>query len=106
MLQGFLTKGWMEALIQQGLPSPEQEMNELQEILWLEIIDPLWQEPGKNDNLKKTGFYNEKEAENLNNRIKWYIAHQHEVLSNGDLFLEKIDVGALSTMRKAPSLLH
>ena len=37
----------------------------------------------------------------MNNRIKWYVAHQHEVLSHGDLFLAKIDVGALSIMRKA-----
>ena len=42
MMQGFLAKDWMEALIQQGVPSLEQKMNTLHEILWIEIIEHLW----------------------------------------------------------------
>ena len=44
MLRGFLAKGWMEAMIRQGFPSPERKMNTLQEILWIGITDPLWKE--------------------------------------------------------------
>ena len=67
-------------------------MNALQEIMWTKIIDPLWR---KRNNTKheKTGVHDEREAETLNDRIKWHVEHQHEVLSHGDLFLAKIDVG-------------
>ena len=100
MMRGFLTKDWIEALIRQGVPSPERKMNALQEIMWTKIIDPLWREQNYIKH-GKTGVHDEKEAETPNNRIKWYVEHQHEVLSYGDLFLAKIDVGTLQTMRTA-----
>ena len=42
MMRGFLAHERMEALIRQGVPSPEQKMNALQEIIWVEILGPLW----------------------------------------------------------------
>ena len=99
MIRGFLAKDWTEALIRQGVPSLEQEMNALQEIIWTEIIDPLWR---KRNDIKhgKTGVHNEREAETLINRIKWFIEHQHKVLSYGDRFFVGIDVSMLPTMRR------
>ena len=35
ILGGFIAQEWMKALIQQGVPSPEQEMNALGEIIWV-----------------------------------------------------------------------
>ena len=59
MMRGFLVQEWMKALIRQGVPSPEQKMNALQNIIWTEIIDPLWHE--QND-IKhgKTGMHDER----------------------------------------------
>ena len=47
MMRGFLSHEWIEALMQQGTPSPEQKMNALQEIIWVEIVGPLWFERKK-----------------------------------------------------------
>ena len=100
MMRGFLAKDWMEALIRQGVPSPERKMNALQEIMWTGIIDPLWHERNEIKH-GKTGVHDEREVETPNNRIKWYVEHQHEVLSYGDIFLANIDVRTLPTMRTA-----
>ena len=86
MLRRFLAKGWMEALIQQGVSSPERIMNALQDIIWTVITNPLWQE--RNDiRHGKHNIYGKKEAENLNN----------EFLRYRDLFPAKIDVRNLPT---------
>ena len=45
-------------------------------------------------------MHDEREAETLINRIKWFIEHQHEVLSYGDRFFVGIDVSMLPTMRR------
>ena len=45
-------------------------------------------------------MHDEREAENLNNRIKWFIEHQHKVLSYGDRFLAGTDPSMLPTMRR------
>ena len=42
IMRDFLAQEWMEALIRQGVPSPEQKLNAFQNIIWTEIIDPLW----------------------------------------------------------------
>ena len=42
MMRGFLAHGRIEALIRQGVPSPERKMNALQEIVWIEMVMPLW----------------------------------------------------------------
>ena len=100
IMWGFLAQEWMEALIRQGVPSPEWKMNALQEIIWTEIIDLLWHE---RNNIKhgKPRMHDEKEAETLTNRIKWFIDHQYGVLSYGDCFLVGTDVSMLLTMRTA-----
>ena len=89
----------MDALTRQGVPSPERAINALQEIIWTEIIDPLWR---KRNYIKhgNTGVHDERKAETLNNRIKWFIDHQYEVLSYGNRFLAG-NVSMLLTMRTA-----
>ena len=64
-------------------PIPGAKKECAQEIIWTEMIDPLWR---KQNDIKhgKTGVHDEREAETHNNRIKWFIEHQHEVLSYGD----------------------
>ena len=42
MMRGFLAHEWMEALIRQGVPSLKQKMNQLKDIIWVEILGPLW----------------------------------------------------------------
>ena len=75
-------------------------MNALQEIAWVEIVLPLWFE--KNDNKHgNAGVNNEREAETLNNRTRWFIQHQYTVLSYGDRFLAGTDVSMLPTVRVA-----
>ena len=73
-------------------------MNALQDIMWTQIIDPLWH---KRNNIKhkNTEVHNEREAETLNNIIKWFVDHQYEVLSSGDIFLAGTDVSKLLTMK-------
>ena len=69
MMRGFVAHKRIEALIQQGVPSPERKMNALQEIVWIEIVVPLWFE--RNDiKHEKAGANDEREAEILNNRIR------------------------------------
>ena len=75
-------------------------MNALQEIVWIEIVVPLWFE--RNDiKHEKAGANDEREAETLNNRIRWFIQHQYTVLSYGDWFLAGMDASRLPTMRVA-----
>ena len=75
-------------------------MNALQEIVWIEIVGPLWFE--RNDiKHENAGVNDEREAETLNNRIRWFIQHQYTVLSYGDRFLTGTDVSMLPTMRLA-----
>ena len=75
-------------------------MNALQEIVWIEIVVPLW---FKRNDIKheKAGANDEREAEILNNRIRWFIQHQCTVLSYGKRFLAGTDVSRLPTMRVA-----
>ena len=69
MLRGFLAKRWMKALIRQGVPSPERKTNQLHEIIWTGITDPLlWQERNEIQHGKQIA-YEEKEGVNLNNII-------------------------------------
>ena len=98
MMRGFLAQEWMEALIQQGVPSPEKKMNVLHNIIRTEIVYPIWQE---RNYIKhgKNGIHNEREAETLNNRIKWFIDHQYEVLSYGDRLLAETNVSLLQITR-------
>ena len=61
---------------------------------------PLWFE--RNDTKQeKAGANDEREAETLNNRIRWFIQHQYTVLSYGDRFLVGTDVSRLPTLRVA-----
>ena len=41
MLRRFLAKGWMEAIEETGVSSPERKMNALQKMVWSEIMDPI-----------------------------------------------------------------
>ena len=75
-------------------------MNALQDIIWTEIIDPIWHEQNDIKN-GKTGVHDEKEAETLNNKMKWLIDYQYEVLNYGDRFMAGTDVSMLLTMRTA-----
>ena len=70
MMRGFLAKGWLNALIRQGTPTPEQKMNALQEIMWLEITLPLWRE--RNDiKHDKTEDNEKRNATTLDDQIQW-----------------------------------
>ena len=42
MLMGFLAKRWLETMEETGTTSTCRKMNALQELIWTEIIDPIW----------------------------------------------------------------
>ena len=71
MMRGLLAKGWLDALIRKGVPTPERKMNALQKSVWLEITLPLWRE--RNDIIHDKTEDNEKRnAATLDNQIQWF----------------------------------
>ena len=90
MMRGFLAKGWLDALIRQGVPTPEQKMNALQEIVWLEITLPLWRE--RNDiKHDKTEDNKKRNTDTLDDQIQWFQKNKYVVLSYHDQFLANMD---------------
>lgn len=99
MLRGFLAKGWMEKSKEAGVPLPERQMNILQEIIWIGILDPIWQE--RND--VRHGEENKHGAatdEALNMTIEWCVAYKQDVLRHHNQCLVQIDLTRLAGRRK------
>lgn len=86
MPQGFLAQGWQSALKSVGTDKPEQKMATLQCIVWMDIVEPLWQT--QNDILhKENNLYKDRETEQLGDRIPWYVQHKRDVLQVHDQLL-------------------
>ena len=98
MLRGFLAVGWQDAIKSTGARQPERKMNALLRLVWDGIVLPLWHQ--RNDIMhQKENKNREKEDSSLAEKIQWYVAHRHEVMSLHDTFLAEIDVSTLHRLR-------
>ena len=98
MMRGFLAKGWLDALIKQGVPTLERKMNALQEIMWLEVTLPLWREQNeiKQD---KTEDNEKRNAATLDDQIQRLKQNKYVIFSYHDQFLANMEIRRLPCMK-------
>ena len=97
MARGFLARGWMDALEENGVDKPERKMEALQLMLWDVVVQPLWHT--RNHILHRTqNKHHAVESERLGERIKWYVKHKHRLLSVYDRYLARFDISTIHRM--------
>ena len=97
--QGFLTKEYMTAIEELGVPHPDMcMMNTLQHLIYNTVTDLVWQE--RNEIMHRSkNKYNAIEDARLLERINWYVEHRHELVDHHDQFPAEIDLTRPSDMR-------
>jgi hypothetical protein len=83
MLQGFLSKEWVQAMEDYGEKHPNRRMTAILRGLWDELFEPIWDT--RNHILHDLpNRYNDALDKSNEEKLQWYYDHRFEVLSFHD----------------------
>ena len=97
LLQGFLAKSWVDALVESRSKRPDIRAADLHRSVWDTLFRRLWDT--RNHILHNTlNAHNRAEQKELAQKLHWYRENRHHVLSEGDCKWAMHDTFAIEQM--------
>ena len=99
MLRGYIVKDWVSAIEELGASKPERHVHVLLKIIWEDIFWTFWDNRNEIQQGEKSKFA-EVEDSKMAERLKWYLANRHNLLSYYDRHLAQYSVEKIGLMSR------